>query len=535
VRKADSLLGKERRQSARQDRSMRSVNRHTVVLEQRPGVQRNGPGQQPVRWAADAQWVAATLSGVLIGGSILLNAALDRQLTLLLMVVLISPFVVMVSGNLEKLLMAIIIIEIPIQLDTYLFYNEAATEWGALPGWNLSLTTFCLAVLYALWLAELLAKRSTLPAYLGSLSLPLVAYLSAVLLSLFAARDLLLASAEPFLLVQALLLFVYVLARIRTRDDIVFMVTMLLIALLLASTSVIIGRVLGESTSFGPIQVHVDAGQLSRVGGTIGSPNGAGGYLSLLLVMAPSLLLTPVARWQKSLAVLAFCFGCVALLFTFSRGGWGAFVISFSLFVVCSGIRGWLSLRLIVGLAAIGLILALIFQEPILARLNSDDGGAARSRIPLMELARQVITDHPIVGVGANNAAVVLPNYITPEFKHEFLYVFHNKYLLVWAEAGPMALVTYLWVLGATIYRGWRVWQQNDPLLSPLALGLSTGLIGQMAHMNVDIFNGRPLVQMQWLYAGLLAVLLVQALRLPETKPVASTQVVHRRLAQINP
>src|SRR5439155_18314025 len=86
-------------------------------------------------------------------------------------------------------------------------------------------------------------------------------------------------------------------------------------------------------------------------------------------------------------------------------------------------------------------------------------------------------------------------------------YTVHNKYLLVWSEAGIGALLAFLWFLGSTLRRGWSLWRRDDPLLSPLALGLTAGIIGQTVHMSVDIFQSRPQIQLLWLVAGLLVAM----------------------------
>ena len=147
------------------------------------------------------------------------------------------------------------------------------------------------------------------------------------------------------------------------------------------------------------------------------------------------------------------------------------------------------------------------FSGLLAARINGNDQGAARSRIPLIRIASNVISDHPLLGVGANNVGIVFPKYAGPQFDQDWIYTVHNKYLLVWAEAGIVALGAFLWFLFATIRRGWRLWRSHDPLLSPLALGLTAGIIGQMVGMAVEIGQSRPEVQQLWLLAALLVAM----------------------------
>lgn len=100
-----------------------------------------------------------------------------------------------------------------------------------------------------------------------------------------------------------------------------------------------------------------------------------------------------------------------------------------------------------------------------------------------------------------------MPQYLTSEYVGAWLYVVHNKYLLVWAETGIFALIAFLTFLLVTAYRGWQVWRRGDRFLSPLALAFTAAVIGQMVHMNFDIFNAQAQVQGLWLVAALLAAM----------------------------
>jgi O-antigen ligase len=124
--------------------------------------------------------------------------------------------------------------------------------------------------------------------------------------------------------------------------------------------------------------------------------------------------------------------------------------------------------------------------------------------VPLTIVAGRVIQDHPFTGVGANNFALVQRQYWTSEFVGEWFFVAHNKYLLVLAETGPGALLSFVVFLLATLRRGWRVWQRDDPYLAPLALCFTAVVVGHMEHMALDVFHSRPQVQTLWLISALI-------------------------------
>ena len=60
---------------------------------------------------------------------------------------------------------------------------------------------------------------------------------------------------------------------------------------------------------------------------------------------------------------------------------------------------------------------------------------------------------------------------------------------------------------GSGVSRGWQCSRLNDRFLSPLALGLTAAVAGQMGHMLIDVFNSRPQVQLLWLVAGLVTAM----------------------------
>jgi len=451
------------------------------------------------------QWMVVGAVGIALGVFTLAVSSLPQQWALLSLLVVLFPFVAMIAGNVQRLLLGIIIIEIPIQLDVYLRYQEEAAALGAIGGVNLSLTTLCLAVLYALWLAELLAKKSTPRRPLVRLSLPLIAYLGAVMVSAIGARDTNLAGFQIFLLLQAFLLYLYVVHSVRSRQDILFVVTMLIIGLILQSLMMIGVRFVGHDISVGNISARIDS--FSRVSGTFGSPNAAGSYLTLLLAPAMSVLLTRVRPGYKWLAALGFGLGSLALIFTLSRGSWIGFVVSISILCLLAWRRGWLSPTVPVIVVILALILFLPLQEVISVRLFGDDAGAAQSRIPLMRLAFRMIHDNPVLGVGANNFSIMIQRYATAEFGSEWLYTVHNQYLLLWAETGIVGLVAFIWLLLAILHRGWQSWKSADRFLSPIALGFTAAILGHMAHMFVDFFIQRPQVQLLWLIAALITAI----------------------------
>ena len=453
------------------------------------------------------EWVLAAVVGLALGLVVVRNVAAPSLSAKVVLVAAFASFVAMVVGTLRRLLLTVVIVDIAFRWDVNLFYREDAAALGALGGFNISATTLALTGLYALWLAELLARSAAAARPAVRAALPLLAFTAVTALSLVVARDRMLAGFEVELLVELSLLFLYVASTVRSEADVRFVATMLVVVLLLAAIVIAAGGRL-SGLPLGSASVRYDAaeGGLARAGGTIGSPNAAGTFLAFLLAPALVLLATPISRRWKALASVAFAVGLVALVLTFSRGGWLAFGVSIALLGVVAAGRRLVSPGLLLATGVAVAVLLLPFYGLISARLAGGDA-SAESRGPLMALAWEMVRDRPLLGVGANNFVLAIPDYAGPDFASDWLYAVHNKFLQVWAEAGTAALLAFVWFLAATIGRGWRVWRAHDPFASPLALALAASVVGQVANMFVETYHARPQMQLLCVVAALLAAM----------------------------
>ncbi len=199
----------------------------------------------------------------------------------------------------RRLLLGVVVLEIPLQLDTYLFHDLDDAQFGAISGFNISITTFCLALLYLQWLPRTIVESA--PVYLNKW---LTALLALTALSVLWAADSERTLFELFLLLQAFLIFAYIANNVSTRSDIMFVLKLSLIGLAFQGALMVATRVIADDIRVGPVEFRFYSGS-KRVTGSFGSPNVASSFIALLFAPALSLLVMPVSRKVKLLSLAA--------------------------------------------------------------------------------------------------------------------------------------------------------------------------------------------------------------------------------------
>jgi O-antigen ligase len=461
-------------------------------------------------WLNILIFTAATMAGLLIGFYVLVTESLSFVDAALLGLMLIAPFGLIIAarllGGIRQLLTVALLLDMCLKIDINLFYQEDIIYISTISGLSISVVTLTLATLYGLWILEHLTGRTQIPVRsLLARSKPLAIYLAFTTASLIVASNWLLASFEINMIAQGLLLYMYIVHTVQTRQQLMFIVKILVLGLGLQGLIMIGLKATGGYLDIVVLSAAPDP--WGRLSGTVGGPNQSAAFLVMWLSLTFGMMLTPVPFRFKLIGAGATVTALAGLFFTFSRGGWIAFAIVVTLFGLVALRRGWMPLYVPF---VLGIVLtpALIAAWPyMMLRLFGDDNGSAEARLPLIRMALHIIRDHPILGVGTNNYISALPKYVTAEYTNSWIQIVHNKYLLVWAECGIGALLAFLWFLFDSLYRGWRVIQANDPYLSPLALGLTAAVLGWMVHMQVALFHDINLILTLCLATALIAAM----------------------------
>jgi O-antigen ligase len=421
------------------------------------------------------------------------------------------PFVLSVSAILSRrtvrrILLATLVLNIPLQIEKHFFLQEDLASLGSIGGLQVSMTNIALIGLYFVWLIGIVLSRRSpvrLQFSLRGMTLPAALVFGFSAVSLLAAQDVTLGVFDVWITLVLFSLYLYVSRTTISREDLLFIVRLLLIGLIMQCVLMLAqaNGIIGDIDWYG-IKARAEFAGDSRVSGTIGGPNNAAAYLAMMIIFAVAVLLADTNRLDKLLAGTGVALCAASLVFTLSRGGWISVAVGIGMTVLCWRRQlPWKAFGL-------GAVLVLLIGAPlsglVAGRLFNDDNGSSAARMPLNRLAAAMIVDHPLMGVGANNFAVAMQPYLASSFSGDFLYTVHNTYLLIWTETGIGGLIAFCWFLFAIILQGLKCWRLRDPLFAPLSLGCVAAVMGFMVQMNFDPFRSGSAVDLLWLLGALI-------------------------------
>jgi len=225
-----------------------------------------------------------------------------------------------------------------------------------------------------------------------------------------------------------------------------------------------------------------------------------GGFLALVLPLA---ITVPRNLRIRIATVVMF----MALILTYSRGSWLGVI---GVIIVISVIKKSLRVFCEAGICAILAILFLCmlsgsFFNKVTARAT-DTYSSVNSRFLLWQAGWEMISSHPLTGVGIGTFAENLPLYAPPNI--EMQDTAHNLYLNIAAETGIPGLFLYLAILSIILYRGIKNHQTlKDKYLKYLNLGLLGGVIAFSVNNLFTPLMLRGVAIPLWIFIGLIMVI----------------------------
>ena len=314
----------------------------------------------------------------------------------------------------------------------------------------------------------------------------------------------------------------------------------------------------------GPAGFLLFEGRFLRAYGTFAQPNPYAGYLGLVLPLSLALVLWAVTTGNihsidllparvrgfaqakpgyliaqiTILALVSLPLGLLLLgLFASqSRGGWLGFAASAAIVFTIFNKRTALLTMIAVLIGALVLLIGTfdlnvikfnaasdtitqrfvdalsIFTITDVASIEVTDANfAAVERLAHWQAAREMWRDHPWLGVGFGNYAVIYPAYAVGRWLDPLGHA-HNYLLNLGAETGLIGITTYLifWIFTFVVL--WAIVCRSDGFDRAVAIGA----LGIMVHLQVHNFFDNLYVQGMYLHIALVLAL-VSVVYQPQT------------------
>ena len=346
------------------------------------------------------------------------------------------------------------------------------------------------------------------------LEIPLLLLLAAALVTSLKWQ-----TAPPYrFLAEGVALFYLTVGVVRSRREArTALLVVALVALALSALPAISQVSQGEATGFyrdGCVPVTKprgvdEPGALTRATGPFQNPNVLAGHI--LLVAPLGAVVTAIASPIQSRVAMALIvsLGYLGLFLTFSRAAVFFALASAGAAIAASRLphRRYL--------AAIGIALAV--ASLFLFAACGSEGTAGFGRKEEWRQTMNVIRDNPVYGVGLGRAGDAISARIpTGNVAHA-----HNLFLTWWADAGPVALLAWLWIFRALVWWTLRSARRGDTA----ARGTFAALLGFAGFSLLDHpANVEEVAIALWVVAGIAAATAVAG-----DRPGRLTALVRRR------
>lgn len=387
--------------------------------------------------------------------------------------------------------------------------KEYVLSFGGIPAYFLSLTDLCLILLLCLPSPGKRSNGFRGGPSKGIMFVTLGMYVAFLLLSLYNAPDRELVFTQFVFEIKCMVLFLVVAFGLDhgKGEEVIERTVMPMMYGLACGVIMETGAAVAEyvrliPTSFNVVGIEVGGFQevlggmqIDRVGGTYRHPN----YLAvpMAVLLAPLASAALISSGVKKLFFYAATGGAlVSLVLTLSRGGWLAACITILalgiLTVSAPGGKAWLTRhKASLGFVVLFLLVILAaFSGTIYRKLFLSDPLNVQARAELNRMALDMISDHPLMGVGLNNAIVAGSDYgyfAVYELAAGLPPVVHNIYLLIASEIGIPGLLAFLAFLASVIGYAWRgIRAPGGGRLNILLCGLAAGMWGYLA---ADMFG----------------------------------------------
>lgn len=409
-------------------------------------------------------------------------------------------FIVVMSGNVRSSFIFFLILSIPLGFNFHLTYREG--HIGISDGFTIELIDIFLIVLLLVWAYDVKYKKQYNIDYFPKTTLPILFMLLSGLLSFWNSSDYSLSTYGIFSGIKGLILYFYLANNINTKHDMKIVVTSLQLCFFILGVICIVEAVIGINftSAFKVLEEDPYSGtEVFRSAG-LHTPTYTGGYLASMLPLIFVQFFVFRSNVKKILLFITLIFGMTGLVLTLTRSAWFCLAIGSTLMVFFLFRYKYIKIRPVVLSLLLIVLLFVFFQDKIMSRLAEGSNNLI-ARVNLLHTAINMVKDHPVSGIGLNTYILKMDDYTHSKLAYEWIYIVHNKYLLVWSETGTLGLISFFWLFFVILTCSIRLSRSLDPNLSIIAIGLFSSLVVMGFHMHFESYGVMTLF---WFYSGII-------------------------------
>ncbi|MFC1755044.1 O-antigen ligase family protein [Thermoproteota archaeon] len=259
-----------------------------------------------------------------------------------------------------------------------------------------------------------------------------------------------------------------------------------------------------------------------RVSSTFGMHNMFASFLGMVIPLSVAMAWQEKEKRTRLIFISAASIMLVAMLLTFSIGGW----ISLFLALGIEGVLLWKALglhkhlnqktkrRMKIILVTCITILVVVASVVIgVKRTNSITRGSFECRRAILTSTLNIIKEHAIIGTGWGTFQDVylkylLPGKVNPTKDYATVYA-HNLYLQVLVEIGIAGIIAFgIFIVKILIYGFKRIQNLKDDYIRIVSIGIFSGICFFLIHNIVDFgFYFFPVAIFWWFLLGILIVM----------------------------
>lgn len=408
---------------------------------------------------------------------------------------------VVISGKIRSIFLSLLILSILLSFNYHITYRPhiGISDGIAIGGINL-----CLIILVLIWIHEIRDGKNQID-FFPATTIPILVMLIVAVLSLWNSSDRVLSLYGIVSYVEALIFYFYCANNLKSKKDLKLALLTLQLCMLIQGGICILETATNTNfiTSF-KVFGKEPYSTVFRPGGLTGGPTYAGGYLAALLPLVFVQFFIFKNKMGKILTFLTSMIGITGLVLTLTRGAWLAAAIASIPTMLLLLRHRFVRIRHIAMVIMLIVAMLVVFRGRVFLRF-SEGPQNLRNRVHLLQTAANMVKAYPIAGIGLNTFHTEMQRYVPPHLAYEWIYLVHNKYMLVWSETGTLGLISFLWLFASALRRAFRLSHSRDLLLSATSIGLFGSLVIIGIHMHFESYSGGAALNQFWLSIAMVA------------------------------